>query len=346
MKTRTFKIALACTGLLFLSFGCIKKTDPVKGDCGTPDYGNPPGDGGNNNPIVCNLTGKGTIEGCPMDPNTGWFINMYFQSGPKCPTIMPNMLVPVNLPSSFKQNANRVGFKYSYTGDSVQLNCGCFNTHPGPWVKRIKICSIWEDTMQVIAMKPVIYLYPEKKTEVNVQLNFQGKLTVTYPDYNEKIHGWKVMAEKDGSLKNLADNTEHQYLFWEGAPSTPYSFDMREGFCVKGSDTKAFLQKMLPLLGLTPKEYNDMIVFWLPKMMNNPYNLIHFAGDDYTQSALLNITPKPDNVLRVFMAFQPSKTYVATHEPLIKTPLRKGFTVVEWGGTEVPETAQLNSEKL
>jgi hypothetical protein len=40
-------------------------------------------------------------------------------------------------------------------------------------------------------------------------------------------------------------------------------------------------------------------------MKDNPYNLIHFAGKDYTDTAPLTITPKPDSILRVFMAYKP-----------------------------------------
>ncbi len=35
--------------------------------------------------------------------------------------------------------------------------------------------------------KPVIYLYPEEKTEVAVKLDYDGELTATYPDYR---NGW------------------------------------------------------------------------------------------------------------------------------------------------------------
>ena len=35
-----------------------------------------------------------------------------------------------------------------------------------------------------VERKPVIYLYPEKETEVSVNLDFSGKLTSTYPEYN------------------------------------------------------------------------------------------------------------------------------------------------------------------
>ena len=42
--------------------------------------------------------------------------------------------------------------------------------------------------------KPVIYLYPEKTTEVDVKVNLDGTFTTTYPKYND---GWNVVAEPD-----------------------------------------------------------------------------------------------------------------------------------------------------
>src|SRR5690606_21867212 len=45
--------------------------------------------------------------------------------------------------------------------------------------------------------KPIIYLYPETETVVDVHLQFDGKLTHTYPAYDR---GWKVKASADGTL--------------------------------------------------------------------------------------------------------------------------------------------------
>ncbi|MBQ3140744.1 MAG: hypothetical protein IJC25_02140, partial [Clostridia bacterium] len=109
--------------------------------------------------------------------------------------------------------------------------------------------------------KPVIYLYPEQPTEVEVKLDFEGRLAFTYPAYND---GWRVTAYPDGRLINRADGSEHYYLFWDGFSDKNWSFT--EGFCVAGSDTEAFLINALSQMGLTPREYNDFIVYWLPEL--------------------------------------------------------------------------------
>lgn len=177
--------------------------------------------------------------------------------------------------------------------------------------------------------KPVIYLYPEQETEVSVQLDYDGELTCTYPAYED---GWSVTAQPDGTLTD-EDGKQYSYLFWEG--ETDVEYDMSRGFVVKGSDTAEFLQEKLSYLGLTPREYNEFIVYWLPKMQDHPYNLIAFQQEAYTDSAALTITPQPDSILRVFMAYQPLEQPVEIEEQVLAPFAREGFAVVEWGGTEI-----------
>lgn len=178
--------------------------------------------------------------------------------------------------------------------------------------------------------KPVIYFYPTEETEVTVRLDYDGELTCTYPEYGG---GWEVTAYPDGKIINRADGREYSYLFWEGVSDAEY--DLSEGFVVRGEDTSAFLQEKLAFMGLTPVEYNEFIVYWLPKMQGNEYNLITFQGETYTNSARLDITPEPDSILRVFMAYKPLGEYVEIPEQEIASFAREGFVVVEWGGCEV-----------
>ena len=177
-----------------------------------------------------------------------------------------------------------------------------------------------------IGGKPVIYLYPEKEQEVNVKLDLDGKFTFTYPEYN---NGWNVTAKPDGMI--ISDGKEYSYLFWEGLMPT-FKPDFKEGFVVKGSDSAEFLRETLSQMGLTPKEYNEFIVYWAPKLQENEYNKIYFAEDDYTDEAKLEINPKPDSILRVFMVYEKADENTVLPKQEIKPFERKGFTVVEWGG--------------
>lgn len=175
--------------------------------------------------------------------------------------------------------------------------------------------------------KPVIYLYPGKTSDVTVKLDYNGTLTLTDPEYKD---GWTVTAYPDGTL--ISEGREYPYLFWEGRRS--YELDTSKGFCVSGVDTEEFLEEKLAYLGLNEKETADFMEFWLPYMEKAPYNVITFAGADYTDNAVLDITPSPDTVIRVYMTFTPSDEYVDIPEQqLEKAPERNGFTVVEWGGS-------------
>ena len=177
--------------------------------------------------------------------------------------------------------------------------------------------------------KPVIYFYPERETRVSVKLTVDGVLTCTYPAYRD---GWEVTAMPDGTLTDETGMT-YNYLYWEAVSNAQYDFT--QGFCVKGEDTAAFLEDSLQKLGLNRREANEFIVYWLPRMEQNPYNIIAFQTDAYTQSAKLEIAPQPDTLIRVFMAYKSSENYVQMQPQELSSAQRTGFTVIEWGGAEV-----------
>ena len=180
------------------------------------------------------------------------------------------------------------------------------------------------------AEKPVIYLYPEEETEVTVTLDLDGTLTSTYPDYGD---GWTVTAQPDGTLTDPETGRTYYCLFWEGIIDR--QFDLSTGFCVAGADTAAFLEDALAQLGLTEREANEFIIYWLPRMEGNPYNLISFQAEAYTDSAGLTIAPAPDTLIRVFMAWKGLEGPVEVEPQTLTAPERTGFTAVEWGGAEL-----------
>lgn len=186
------------------------------------------------------------------------------------------------------------------------------------------------DDMIAVPEKPVIYLYPEVETVVSVALDFQGKLTVTIPQYKD---GWTVTASPNGKLTD-ADGNMYPYLFWEGIANEPFA-PIDEGACVPGVQTEAYLRETLSALGLIDAEIADFIEYWLPRMEMNTYNLIRFLYEDYTDRAPLTVSPSPDSMLRVFMVFTPSDIDVSLPAQEIRPFVREGFAVIEWGGCEM-----------
>lgn len=198
--------------------------------------------------------------------------------------------------------------------------------------KSVTVIALEEDYINPFTLKyakPVIYLYPEMEEMVSVELDYAGKLTCTYPEYND---GWEVLAAPDGTLTDRNGQT-YNYLYWEGISGAAYDFS--EGYCVAGEDTAAFLEDALAKLGLNRREANEFIVYWLPLMQENPYNIISFQTEVYTEAAKLYINPEPDTVIRVFMAWQGSEAYVKLPKQELSAPESTGFTVVEWGGAEI-----------
>ncbi len=184
---------------------------------------------------------------------------------------------------------------------------------------------------EILDAKPVLYLYPEEDTVCSVQLELDGEFTCTYPDYG--TDGWQnFIASPDGTL-TFPDGREYYCLYWEGI--TDKTLDLSRGACVRGEDTAAYLEWALSEMGLTAREANEFIIYWLPQLQENAYNLISFQGAAYTDAAKLTVTPTPDSVLRVYMAAVPLEAPVEIEAQEFTPFVREGFTVVEWGGSIV-----------
>lgn len=184
-------------------------------------------------------------------------------------------------------------------------------------------------TPHVHLTKPVVYLYPEKETEATVEVMLNNaQFTCVYPAMKDGC--WKATARPDGTL--TIDGMEYNYLYWEAAAPEGWE-DMTRGFCIAGADTAAFFEKSLAELGLTRREANELIVYWLPLLQNNPYNLISYQFETYNALAPLRISPAPDTLIRVYLVCKPLQKPMDIEPQELTAPQHYGFTVVEWGGT-------------
>ena len=112
---------------------------------------------------------------------------------------------------------------------------------------------------------------------------------------------------------------------------------------VPKAETVPFLEESLSILGLNEKEANEFIIYWLPILEQNEFNIVHFSSSEYEKYAKLEISPEPETLIRVMMVFQ------GTNEPVqikpqdlqILSKERKGLTVVEWGGQKIPNNQSL-----
>ena len=180
--------------------------------------------------------------------------------------------------------------------------------------------------------KPIIYIYPEKDMNVSVKLPLKDNITVSYPKY---VDGWNVIAKKDGTLIDLDTNKELYSLYYEARPEVGYEVK-EDGFVVEGKDVAEFLDNKLEVLGLNAKEREEFIVYWLPILEGNKYNYIRFATtEEINENTPLEITPAPQTLIRVMMTFKGLDNPIDVKEQELTKVERNGYTVVEWGATEL-----------
>lgn len=183
-----------------------------------------------------------------------------------------------------------------------------------------------------VVYKPIVYLYPTKDTEVSVKLQYKNNITVSYPKYS---NGWKVLAKKDGTLTDLTTNKGLYALYYESENIVNFKIE-NDGFVVKDEDTISFLEEKLAILGLTERESEEFIIYWLPKLEANKYNYIRFATlAEINENMPLEINPNPDTIIRVLMTFKGLDYPIEVQEQQLTAQERNGFVAVEWGGTEI-----------
>lgn len=178
-----------------------------------------------------------------------------------------------------------------------------------------------------VAYKPIIYLYPEEEQDIEVKFIKDENLTITYPKYKD---GWFVHAYKDGTLK-IGDR-EYYGLYWEGVNHNKKQTN--EGFVIKGEETISFLEEKLKLLGLNDKEANEFIIYWLPKLENNPYNYIRFETiEEINEYMPIMVNPSPETIIRIQMDYKPLYSKIDVKEQKLIKQERKGYSLIEWGGS-------------
>lgn len=178
-----------------------------------------------------------------------------------------------------------------------------------------------------VAYKPVLYLYPETKTNIKVNFANEDYLTTTYPKFNKE---WNVLAYPNGDLYD-SNNNYYYALYWE---EKHYSkIDFSEGFYVSKDNAIEFLEEKLTILGLNNKERNEFIMYWLPILESNEHNLVYFElTNELQKQNELIITPKPDTLIRIRMHVKKVNKETKIKEQQLIKQERIGYTAIEWGG--------------
>ncbi len=187
-----------------------------------------------------------------------------------------------------------------------------------------------ESTLHLVLKKPIIYLYPEKTMNISVNLNIsEGKFTAVYPKFNGEENTWNVEGNPNGDIK--IKNRMYPYLYYEC--DSYFAQETNEGFIVEDKNAIDFLEEKLKFLGLNDKEMADFITFWLPTLLANKLSVCTFQTEKFFEHIKLNVTPKPDTLIRIFLSIKKIDCPIEIKEQKLEHIERKGFTVVEWGGS-------------
>ena len=177
-----------------------------------------------------------------------------------------------------------------------------------------------------VVYKPIMYIYPTSDTNVNVRLADPSVISVSYPKYND---GWNVYAKTDGSLS--VDGKYYYALYWD--ENNKEQNDFSEGFYVTADNAASFLEDKLSKAGLTDREMNEFIMYWLPKLQDNGESIVNFSFTEELQASnAIIVDPAPDSILRVRIHIKKVNGDPGIKEQEIPSFNRNGFTIVEWGG--------------
>lgn len=183
--------------------------------------------------------------------------------------------------------------------------------------------------------KPAIYLYPPQKTNINVKIAPKGEISLTIPNYQSG--GWQVIAYPDGKI--ISDNKTFEYLYYEAQiPNELIEEKVKQGYVVNYNELSSVLNSLLPKLGLNKKESGEFLDYWLKALPKSNYYFVGIVPKSLLDEVSpLNISPKPDNIIRVVLYFKPldSRTNLSNLTNWTNLPTltkRNGFTVIEWGG--------------
>ena len=189
-----------------------------------------------------------------------------------------------------------------------------------------------ESTLHLILRlrKPVIYVYPESPMDVAISINItKGKFSVVYPKFNEGNNSWKIKANPNGDIE--INNKKYPYLFYEC--ESYFNQETNEGFIVDDKTACDFLEEKLTFLGLNDKEKTDFITFWLPVLLTNKLSLCTFQSKTFFDHIPMEVSPKPDTLIRIFLSIKKIDAPMEIKEQKLEHNERKGYTVVEWGGS-------------
>jgi hypothetical protein len=181
--------------------------------------------------------------------------------------------------------------------------------------------------------KPVIYFYTNKViNNVSVRLNIPGQVTDSIPLYPDS--GWNNLTVIPGGTIEYQNN-KYSELYYE--TSVTKHIIPTTGYVISTANLNTKLDELITKLGLIPAEKQEFLAYWLPKLneLNTPYVFVGILTPQQKESVDgILVSPQPDTTIEFLTYFKGlTLPYFPTPPVLPQVPQRKGFTMVEWGGS-------------
>ncbi|HAL73764.1 MAG TPA: hypothetical protein DCM45_01570 [Clostridiales bacterium] len=174
---------------------------------------------------------------------------------------------------------------------------------------------------------------------VTVEFGLPALLTETIPEYGDS---WQVMAWPDGRLADGSGQATgggqiFDYLFYESTSNSAlFSYD--QGWLLPADPVgrEIALHRILSLYGFNEQETADFLEFWVSKLSAGVAYYAYPQPTAVVDKAMpMTVTPKPDNVYRLWFVFMPADAEISKEDllpPVVEPIRRDGFHIVEWGG--------------
>jgi len=175
--------------------------------------------------------------------------------------------------------------------------------------------------------KPNIYIYPEEKSQLIVNLHFPlgGMIVKSIPEYGK---GWNISVDTNGLI-----NGKYNYLFYES--KQPYVWQENEGWIIKRSDLKKFFTENMNSYGFRGNEIMDFTDYWIPRLSGSELYAIYPQDASIINNVIkLKFSKETDDMLRLFYVI---KEVNIMNNKVLEQPKdaklfeRNGYFVTEWG---------------
>lgn len=236
---------------------------------------------------------------------------------------------------NFLPNSNGFTMNTPYLKYIITVKIIPFEGHDGLQLQTFKLIPTpalkWWD-IYLPESKPVVYLYPEERTQIKVEVKpAKGFITVSDPLYPKE--GWNVVADQNSAI--TYKNATYPYLYYE-TEVAGYDIPLK-GYVFEKKNIKENLKTLVEQLGLKGSETKDFVDYWVKRFEKDVNSNYIFTGviseSEQDMVVPLKITPRPDTVIRVRLYFKEVEIPYSPVAPVLpKEEGRKGFTVVEWGG--------------